>query len=289
MTPLRQPTIAAAGALALAGVILTGCLEQSNPIGPGTSSIGSDTSEPIVIPDFAIIDVVVGTGIAAAIGNFVDVTFTLWLYDETQLEAKGEQLTTNTDPVNVLLDPLQVIAGWIQGVPGMREGGVRRLIVPPALAFGGAGSPNGAVPPNTPVVYEIELLAVDETPDFTITDLVVGTGATAAEGDTLTVEYGGWVYDPTAPDNKGAEFDASNGTPFEFVVGNPGLVDGWNMGILGLSGAGSGAGSAMRVGGSRRLIVPPALAYGEIGQGLIPPNGTIVFDIEVLTVVIAPQ
>jgi FKBP-type peptidyl-prolyl cis-trans isomerase len=275
MKPLRQPTIAAAGALALAGVFLTGCLEQPNPI-------SSTPVEPVVIPDFAIVDVVVGTGIAAAIGNFVDVTFTLWLYDETQPDEKGEQVTTSTDPVNVLLDPLQVIDGWIQGVPGMREGGLRRLILPPALAFGGAGS--GAVPPNTPVVYEIELLRVDETPDFTITDLVVGTGATAAGGDTLTVDYGGWVYDPTEPDNKGAEFDASNGTPFEFVLGDPGLVDGWNMGILGLSGAGSGAGSAMRVGGSRRLILPPALAFGQTGQGLIPPNATVVFDIELLTV-----
>ena len=277
MNSLRQPAIAAAGALALAGAVVTGCLEQPNPIGP-------DASQPTVIPDFAIIDVVVGTGIVAAIGNFVDVTFTLWLYDETQPDEKGEQVTASTDPVNVLLDSLQVIAGWIQGVPGMREGGLRRLIIPPALAFGGAGSPSGGVPPNTAVVYEIELLSVDVAPDFTITDLVVGTGATAAGGDTLTVEFGGWVYDPSETDNKGTEFDASDGTSFEFVLGDPGLVDGWNMGILGLSGVGSGAGSAMRVGGSRRLVIPPALAFGQTGQGLIPPNATVVFDIELLTV-----
>ena len=249
-----------------------------------TQPVTPTETEPEVIPEFAIIDLVVGAGVAAAIGNFVDVTFTVWLYDETQPDEKGQQVNTITDPVNVLLDPLQVIAGWILGVPGMREGGLRRLIIPPALAFGAAGSPNGAVPPNTSVVYEIELLSVDEAPDFTITDLVVGTGATAAEGDTLTVEFTGWVYDPPETDNKGTQFDASNGTPFPFMLGNPALIAGWNQGILGQGGTGSGAGSAMRVGGSRRLIIPPALAFGATGQGPIPPNATVVFEIELLTV-----
>ena len=268
MKSLRPPTIAAAGALALAGVCLTGCLEQSNPI-------SSTPVEPIVIPDFAIVDVVVGTGIAAAIGNFVDVTFTLWLYDETQPDEKGEQLTTSTDPVNVLLDPLLVIAGWIQGVPGMRVGGLRRLIIPPALAFGGAGSPEGAVPPNTPVVYEIELLRVDEAPDLTITDLVVGTGAEATDGVSLTVEYTGWLYDPSEPDNKGFQFDASAGTPFPFVLGAAEVIPGWDQGLPG-----------MRVGGQRRLTIPPDLGYGAAGRADagIPSNATLVFDIELLTV-----
>lgn len=110
--------------------------------------------------------------------------------------------------------------------------------------------------------------------EFTITDLVVGTGAEAVNGRTTIVNYTGWLYDPTRTDGKGNQFDTSIGRgPFSFVLGTGNVIQGWDRGVVG-----------MRVGGRRRLLVPPELAYGSRGNGPIPPNATLVFDIELLTV-----
>ena len=108
---------------------------------------------------------------------------------------------------------------------------------------------------------------------FSSTDIVVGTGAVAANGNTLTVEFTGWLYDPSRPDNKGTVFDATNGSPFPFVLGVGSVIAGWDNGIVG-----------MRVGGRRRLIIPPDLGFGERGTGPIPPNATLLFEIELLSV-----
>jgi FKBP-type peptidyl-prolyl cis-trans isomerase FkpA len=104
--------------------------------------------------------------------------------------------------------------------------------------------------------------------------MVVGTGTTAATGNTATVNYTGWLYDSTQPDQHGAQFDSSiGGTPFSFVLGANAVIKGWEQGVPG-----------MKVGGIRRLVVPPSLAYGGTRQDLIPPNATLVFQIELLDV-----
>ncbi len=109
---------------------------------------------------------------------------------------------------------------------------------------------------------------------FSQTDLVVGTGVEAVNGRRLTVNYTGWVYDASAVGNKGAQFDTSIGkVPFVFTLGVGGVILGWDRGFAG-----------MRVGGQRRLIVPPSLGYGSSGSGPIPGNATLVFDIELLGV-----
>ncbi|HEY7292988.1 MAG TPA: FKBP-type peptidyl-prolyl cis-trans isomerase [Vicinamibacterales bacterium] len=108
---------------------------------------------------------------------------------------------------------------------------------------------------------------------FSQTDLVVGTGATASTGATLSVDYTGWLYDSTKSDNKGLQFDSSIGkAPFSFILGNGDVIKGWDQGVAG-----------MRVGGVRRLVVPPSLAYGDTRSGPIPPNSTLVFDITLLS------
>ena len=106
------------------------------------------------------------------------------------------------------------------------------------------------------------------------TDLVVGTGATATSGRPVSVHYTGWLYKATAIDNKGAKFDSSldRGTPFSFTLGGQ-VIAGWNQGVPG-----------MKVGGQRRLIIPPSLGYGAGGQGSIPGNATLVFDVRLLAV-----
>jgi FKBP-type peptidyl-prolyl cis-trans isomerase FkpA len=110
--------------------------------------------------------------------------------------------------------------------------------------------------------------------DYSQSDLRVGTGADAVLGRVLTVNYTGWFYNESAPDAKGAEFDSSVGrTPFTFTLGAGQVIAGWEQGVQG-----------MKVGGLRRLVVPPSLAYGQSRYGPIPPNATLVFEIELLEV-----
>ena len=92
-------------------------------------------------------------------------------------------------------------------------------------------------------------------------------------GQPLTVNYTGWLYDANAPDNKGQQFDT--GQNFQFTLGEGQVIQGWDVGF-----------SGMRVGGVRRLVLPPDLAYGSAGAGggAIPPNATLVFDVELVSV-----
>ena len=109
-----------------------------------------------------------------------------------------------------------------------------------------------------------------------VQDLVAGQGAEATPGSTVTVHYSGWLYEPSALDHNGRAFDSSreNGRPFSFALGARQVIAGWDQGVAG-----------MRVGGQRRLVIPPALAYGERGAGgVIPPGAALVFDVELLDV-----
>ncbi len=109
---------------------------------------------------------------------------------------------------------------------------------------------------------------------YSQTDLTVGTGAAAASGNTVSVNYTGWMYDANKPDQKGLVFDTSLGRgPLSFVVGAHQVIPGWEKGVPG-----------MRVGGLRRLVIPPSLAYGGTRNGSIPPYTTLVFEIELLSV-----
>ncbi len=106
-----------------------------------------------------------------------------------------------------------------------------------------------------------------------ITDTKVGTGATPRPGQICVVHYTGWLYTNGA---KGKKFDSSvdRGQPFEFPVGQHRVIAGWDEGV-----------ASMKVGGKRTLIIPPALAYGASGAGgVIPPNATLIFDVELLGV-----
>ena len=109
---------------------------------------------------------------------------------------------------------------------------------------------------------------------LTQTDLVVGSGAVAATGNSITVEYTGWLYDATKTDNKGLQFDTSTGrAPFTFTLGSGQVIAGWDQGLVNL-----------RVGGTRRLLVPPSLAYGTTRNGPIPANSTLVFDVQLVSI-----
>ena len=105
---------------------------------------------------------------------------------------------------------------------------------------------------------------------YSQTDLVIGTGATAVATSTVTVRYEGWLYDTSKTDGKGTSFDSSANSTFALSQ----VIAGWRQGVPG-----------MRVGGTRRLIVPPELAYGSAGSPpRSPPNATLIFDIGLLGV-----
>ena len=110
------------------------------------------------------------------------------------------------------------------------------------------------------------------TPEFTQTEIVIGLGDPAATGEQLNVRYTGWLYDTSKPSGKGNQFDSGQ---ISFVLGAGRVIRGWDQGILG-----------MRIGGSRRLIIPPELAYGSStpDASKIPPNGTLLFDVTLLQV-----
>ena len=109
--------------------------------------------------------------------------------------------------------------------------------------------------------------------DYTVTasglkifDIVVGTGSVAENGNRLVVDYTGWLEDGTV-------FDSSllRQQPITFTVGVGQVISGWEEGLLN-----------MRVGGQRQLVIPPQLAYGALGRGPIPPNATLIFEVEFL-------
>src|SRR6266446_4157681 len=105
------------------------------------------------------------------------------------------------------------------------------------------------------------------------TDTNVGTGAEATKGHKVSVHYTGWLYNNGT---KGAKFDSSldRGQPFAFGLGGGQVIQGWDEGVAG-----------MKVGGKRTLIIPPGLGYGARGAGgVIPPNATLMFDVELLGV-----
>ncbi|MFL6600561.1 MAG: FKBP-type peptidyl-prolyl cis-trans isomerase [Steroidobacteraceae bacterium] len=109
-----------------------------------------------------------------------------------------------------------------------------------------------------------------------ITDVKVGKGPAITAGQTAVVHYTGWLYSEASHDHKGKKFDSSRdrNDPFSFSVGGGEVIGGWDQGVVG-----------MQAGGQRRLVIPPTLGYGARGAGgVIPPNATLLFDIELLSI-----
>ncbi len=137
------------------------------------------------------------------------------------------------------------------------------LVLAAVTACGGGGDDLPTSPSNPPV----------DVP-FSKTDIIVGTGPEAEAGQKLTVHYAGWLYSVDAPQNKGLLLDTSLGRgAYQFTLGAGDVIRGWDEGIPG-----------MQVGGVRRLVLPPELAYGPTGSGVVPPNTTLLFEIELLAI-----
>jgi len=123
-------------------------------------------------------------------------------------------------------------------------------------------------------VLAYQELAAGSEPEFEKIDRKVGDGKAADVGSKVNVHYTGWLYDENAPQNKGRKFDSSHdrNKHFSFMLGAGEVIKGWDQGVRG-----------MQVGGERTLIIPSSMAYGTRGAaGVIPPNATLIFDVELI-------
>ena len=145
-----------------------------------------------------------------------------------------------------------------------------------ATTYGALAQDKPAAPSPT-ATAAAPAVAPTPAPELKVIDRQVGNGREVQSGRAALVQYTGWLYDEKAPDNKGKQFDTSTtrGLPFGFIVGVGKVIKGWDQGVLG-----------MKVGGKRTLVVPPQMGYGDkdVGNGLIPPNSTLLFDIELVEV-----
>jgi peptidylprolyl isomerase len=223
-----------------------------------------------------------GTGETPQEGDVVAVHYTGTLEDGTVFDDSR----TRGEPIRFPLGVGAVIPGWDEGIALMSEGGKAILVIPPDLAYGAAGA-GGVIPPNATLIFDVELVEVAEgapaspsevaEDDYEMTeeglkyyDFVVGDGPSPEDGQTVVVHYTGWLQD-------GGKFDSSldRGQPFSFELGAGQVIQGWDIGL-----------STMNVGGKRQLVIPADLGYGDVGAGggIIPPDATLVFEVELLDV-----
>jgi peptidylprolyl isomerase len=239
--------------------------------------------EKTVITDSGLqyTEVVAGDGPQPQPGDVVSVHYTGTLQDGTVFDSSYER----GEPIRFPLGSGMVIPGWEEGIAMMNEGGQAILVIPPEIGYGAQGAGN-VIPPNATIIFDVELVGVQpgapaaptevDPADYQTleqgvqyVDLVVGDGPAPKPGQEVLVHYTGWLQE-------GGKFDSSldRGEPFRFNLGMGQVIPGWDLGVAG-----------MKVGGKRQLVIPPELAYGEQGAGgVIPPNATLIFEVELLEV-----
>ena len=158
----------------------------------------------------------------------------------------------------------------------MKAGSGRSYLVAllSVAAYLGTGDPAYAQPTGSPPATVSSKLDA-KGKELQKIDVKVGSGTEAVKGKAVVVHYTGWLYDPITS-QKGAKFDSTRdrNLPFGFLLGEGRVIRGWEEGVQG-----------MKVGGQRTLIIPPDMGYGERGAGgVIPPNATLIFDVELIEV-----
>lgn len=280
-TPAPTATLAATATPAGTPVPITDSLNL-NPAGPQMP-----TPTPIVITldgatvtssGLQYLEETAGQGALPKAGELVTMHFIASMPDGTELQ----NTYTQGQPITTVWDNGSLLEGWQEGIGLMKVGTKARLALPPALAFGEQG--NGAIPPNTQIILEIELLKSEAAPlpaevkadkliktdsGLQYNDLKVGSGEEAVKNSSVSTNFTIWVK----TDSGYNYVDSSiNSTPIDFVIGRLDAVfPGWDEGVTG-----------MKVGGTRQLIIPPDLGLGAQTNGVIPPNSTLVMEVELL-------
>lgn len=231
------------------------------------------------------VELVVGDGPSPEEGDLVTMHVVGSLPDGTEIvntKAQGQ-------PAIAIVGREQMLPGWEEGLGLMKAGGQAQFLLPPELAFGEEGY--GIIPPNSQILMEVELISVEPTPlpmevsddDLTTTDsglqyydISQGEGDAAETGATVTTGYTIWVQG----EDEDLFIASSNGSqPVTFAIGTPGIVfPGWDEGTTG-----------MKLNGKRLLVIPAELALGEQGSGDIPPNATLIMEIELLDLYAPPK
>ncbi|MCW5942277.1 MAG: FKBP-type peptidyl-prolyl cis-trans isomerase [Fimbriimonadaceae bacterium] len=258
------------GALALGSLSLVGCQTggaSGNPKAGDANDPKSPDGKPAgKLTELKIEDKKVGTGPALANGDAAYV-----LYAGTL--ANGKEFDSNMTakyPFVVIVGTGGVIKGWDQGLLGMKKGGRRRLSVPAELGYGSV--PSEKIPANSDLFFDLELLDIVKSGELDIvdkTDLQVGTGAVAEKGDKVSITYK--AYSPT-------EQTFEEQKDREVTLGPAGNIKlpGLDFGIVG-----------MKVGGKRKIRIPPAVGYGPGGDPSygIPANMVVTFEVELKKIV----
>ena len=209
-------------------------------------------------------DKVIGKGPEVKSGDFVEVQFIGWLQaDDTQFGSSREE----KGPFRFRLGKGEVIKGWDEGIAGMKVGGKRKLYIPAALGFGDK-SQGLLLPPNSDLLYEIELVRILD--EFKTEDLKLGTGPEVKYGDVVEVQFVGRLQ---ANDTHAGSSREEKG-PVLLRLGIGEVIKGWDAGIAG-----------MKVGGKRKLYIPAVLGFGDKSQGpLLPPNSDLLYEIELVRI-----
>jgi len=255
---MRKTLILALATLPLLLLALGGCQENA----PAMQEI---------VPGLSYADSIVGTGEEVQFDDFVVVHYTGWLYD-TDTGTKGERFdssVTRGEPIAFPLGRSYVVQGWEKGLPGMKVGGKRTLVIGPEMGYGERGNPP-KIPAGATLMFELEIV---DLPSVEVIVETQGEGAAAESGDQVAVHYTGYLW--TDGEATG-EFDSSlsRGEPYRFRLGAGMVIPGWDFGFEG-----------MKVGTKARLIIPWVMAYGDQGrQPKIPAKADLCFDVELVEI-----
>ena len=222
-----------------------------------------------------------GDGEQALPGQVVAVHYTGWLEDGSSFDSSIDR----GQPFSFALGRGMVIPGWDEGIAYLRVGDKARLVIPSELAYAEAGRPG--IPPDSTLIFDVELVSISEgapespteidQADYIVTDsglqyydLVEGDGPALEEGQVALMHFTVWLDNGTFVDSS-----LNRGQTVPMLVGGGQNIPGWEEGLL-----------SMNVGGKRQMIIPPDLAFGEAGagNGLIPPDATLVLELEVTEV-----
>ena len=295
MKQFLGPAVALAAVVVLAGLVVLVSGGSSRSMSDGSNGSADDPELKEVTPGVRYRDIKVGTGTPCPEGADVKIHYTGWLTDGTVFDSSRDK---GGQPAAFSLNRL--IKGWQEGIPGMKPGGIRKLVISSDNGYGAKGSPP-KIPGGSTLIFEVELVEAGPGPapvrprrspaptDLTklsddtapgdndpnlksigthglkYRDIKEGDGPVCPEGANVVMDYTGWL-------TNGSMFDSSwkgGGDPLRSSLG--GLIKGWQQGVPG-----------MKVGGIRKLVIPPNLGYGDSPQRGIPANSTLVFEIELL-------